>query len=168
LSRPRSALPQAARIAIFGIMTSAATGAPAAAQETVHIVVPSAVSFPVTDVARTTSGAPNPTTISFSGAVLGSGKALRVSVQADAFAFVAPSGSRIPASQVIWTTAGPVGGTGWNGTLGSSSYALVFQSDPARTSGHVDLAWALMAPGSGIRAGSHQLTIRWKLESIAP
>jgi hypothetical protein len=60
------------------------------------------------------------------------------------------------------------GGTGWNGTLGSSSYALVFQSDPARTSGHVDLAWTLAAPGSGIRAGNHQLTIRWKLESITP
>jgi hypothetical protein len=44
----------------------------------------------------------------------------------------------------------------------------VFQSDPARTSGHVDLAWTLAAPGSGIRAGTHQLTIRWKLESITP
>ena len=36
------------------------------------------------------------------------------------------------------------------------------------TSGHVDLAWSLAALGSGIRAGNHQLTIRWKVESIAP
>jgi hypothetical protein len=40
------------------------------------------------------------------------------------------------------------------------------QSDPARTSGHVDLGWTLAAPGSGIRAGNHHLTIRWKVESI--
>jgi hypothetical protein len=26
----------------------------------------------------------------------------------------------------------------------------------------------LAAPGSGIRAGEHQLTIRWIVESIAP
>jgi hypothetical protein len=43
-----------------------------------------------------------------------------------------PSGSSIPTSKVSWTTVGAAGGTGWSGTLGSSSYALVFQSDPAR------------------------------------
>jgi len=38
----------------------------------------------------------------------------------------------------------------------------------ALTSGRVDLGWPLAAPGSGIRAGTHQLTIRWKVESITP
>jgi hypothetical protein len=156
------------RIAMFSTLAWAATCASAAAQETVNIVVPSAVSFPVTDVTQSTSGGPSPTTISFANANLKPGKALRVSVQADGAAFTPPSGPGIPTSNVSWTMVGAAGGTGWSGTLGSSSYALVFQSDPARTSGHVDLAWTLAPPGSGIRAGTHQLTIRWKLESITP
>jgi hypothetical protein len=61
-------------IAIVGIMAWAA-GASAAAQETVNIEMPSLVSFPVTDVTRSTSGAPDPATISFSNANLSPGKA---------------------------------------------------------------------------------------------
>jgi hypothetical protein len=168
VSRLRLALRRPARIAIVGVMAWAATGDSVAAQETVTIEVPAAVSFQVTDVSVSTSSSPNPTTISVSNANLGAGKALRVSVQADTAAFTAPGGSSISVSKVSWTMVAASGGTAWNGTLSSSSYTLVFQSDPARTSGHVELAWTLTAPGSGIRAGTHQLTIRWKLESITP
>lgn len=153
---------------MLAIAAWAATVVSAGAQETVSIAVPSAVSFSVTDVSSSTSGSPSPTTISFSNASLNSGNALRVSVQADASAFTPPRGSSIPASKVTWSTLGAAGGTGWNGTLNSTSYALVFQSNPSPTSGHIDLEWTLAAPGSGVRAGIHQLTIRWKLESITP
>ena len=153
---------------MLGISAWAATVVSAGAQETVSIAVPSAVSFSVTDVSRSTAGSPSPTTISFSNASLNSGKALRVSVQADAAAFTPPSGASIPALNVSWSTVGAAGGTGWNGTLSATSYTLVFQSDPSPTSGHADLAWTLAAPGSGIRAGGHQLPIRWKVESITP
>jgi len=156
------------RIAVLVILAVAASVASAAAQETVAITVPSTVTFIVTDVSRSTSGAPNLTTIRFSNANLIPGKSLRVSVQAGAFGFTPPSGASIPASNVSWNNLGASGGTGWNGTLGSASYALVFQSDPASISGHVDLGWALAAPGGGIHAGNHQLTIRWKVESITP
>jgi hypothetical protein len=156
------------RIVVLGIAASAASVVCAGAQEMVSISVPPAINFQVTDVSRSTSGAPTATTISFSNAVLNSGRALRVSVKADAAAFTPPSGSSIPASNVAWTTLGASGGVGSNGTLGSSSYALVFQSQPATASGRVDLSWTLAAPGPGIRAGSHQLTIRWKVESITP
>lgn len=44
----------------------------------------------------------------------------------------------------------------------------IVPASPARTSGQVDLGWTLAAPGSLIRAGVHQLTIRWKIESITP
>jgi hypothetical protein len=158
----------ALRIAMLGIAAWAAAGVSAAAQETVSIAMPSAVSFSVTDVSRNTTGSPSPTTISFSNASLNSGKALRVSVQADAAAFTPPGGPSIPASKVSWSTLGAAGGTGWNGTLSSTSYTLVFQSDPSPTSGHVDVEWTLAAPGSVIRAGIHQLVIRWKVESITP
>jgi hypothetical protein len=159
--------PVALRIALLGCVAQAGAQS-AGAQETVTISVPLAVSFPVTDVSRSTSGAPDVTTVSFSNASLNPGRALRISVQPDAAAFTAPSGSSIAASNVSWTSLGANGGIGMNGTLSSSSYALVFQSDPTRTSGRIDLAWTLAPPGSGIRAGNHQLTIRWKVESIAP
>jgi hypothetical protein len=156
------------RIAMLGLTTLSGSVVAATAQETVGISVPWAISFAVTDVSRATSGAPSLTTIGFSNATLSSGKALRVSVQSDAATFSAPSGPAIPASNVSWTNQGASGGIGWNGTLSSSSYAVVFQGNPAATSGHLDLAWQLAAPGGGIRAGAHQLTIRWKFESIAP
>jgi hypothetical protein len=154
------------RIALLGIAALAAAAVRAGAQDTVNVSVPMAVTFTVTDVARSTSGAPGPARISFSNASL-DGRALRISVQADAASFTPPSGSSIPASKVSWSAAGN-GGLGMSGTLGSSSYAMVFQGNPATPSGHVDLGWTLAAPGSGIRAGVHQLTIRWKIESITP
>jgi hypothetical protein len=168
MSGSRSARSRAAHLAMLSLVAVAAAVVSAGAQETVSISVPMAVGFQVTDVSRSTGGAPNVTTLSFSNANLGAGKALRVSVQSDAAAFTPPGGAAIPASHVSWNNLGASGGIGMNGTLSSSSFALVLQSDPGRTSGHIDLGWTLAAPGSGIRAGTHQLTIRWKLESIAP
>ncbi len=89
-------------------------------------------------------------------------------MQADASAFTPPSGPGIPASNVTWSNLGASGGIGWNGALSASAYTLVFQSNPSPTSGHVDLGWTLTAPGAGIRAGMHDLTVRWKIESITP
>jgi hypothetical protein len=168
VSRLRSAVSPAIRIALLGIAALAAAVVCAGAQETVNVSVPMAVNFAVTDVTRSTSGAPSPVTISFSNSSLINGRALRISVQADAASFTPPSGSSIPASRVSWTSAGAHGGLGMNGILSSTSYAMVFQSNPATPSGYVDLAWTMAAPGSGIRAGVHQLTIRWKFESITP
>jgi hypothetical protein len=142
--------------------------APAAAQESVTIQVPSFVSFEVADVGVSTPGAPSPSGLSFSNAILIPGRVLRVSVQADAASFTPPNGPAIPVSKVSWSSLGAAGGTAWGGTLSSSSYALVFQSDPLTLAGRVDLAWTLAAIGSGIRAGLHQLTIRWKVESLTP
>jgi hypothetical protein len=164
----RSAGSLTVRVAMPGLVALAATVASATAQETVSIAVPPAVGFSVTDVSASTPGSPSPATISFSNASLNSGKSLRISVQADASAFTPPSGSSIPASKVSWTTLGAAGGVGMNGTLSATSYTLVFQSNPSPSSGHADLEWTLAAPGGGVRAGLHQLTVRWKLESIMP
>jgi hypothetical protein len=157
-----------ARIAALVMVVSVGGSVSAGAQETVSISVPMAVSFEVADVSRGTSGSPQLTTISLSNVALSPGRALRVSVQADSAAFTPPGGASIPASRVSWNNLGANGGVGLNGTLGSSFFALVFQGDPAMTSGRIDLGWTLAAPGSGIRAGTHQLTIRWKVESITP
>jgi hypothetical protein len=145
-----------------------ATGGPAAAQESVTIQVPSFVSFQVTDVSVATPGAPSPSTLSFSNAFLGPGRVLRVSVQADAASFTPPNGLGIPVTKVSWSSLGAAGGTAWDGSLSSSSYIVVFQSDPVTTQGHVGLAWSLAPPGNGIRAGQHGLTVRWKVEALTP
>lgn len=158
----------AKRVAVLGIGVSFAAVVAASGQETVSISVPFAVSFQVTDVSHSTSGTPGLTTVSFSNASLTPGKALRVSLQADAATFTPPGGASIPAASVSWNSLGASGGIGLSGTLAASSYMLVYQSDPARTSGHVDLEWTLAAVATGVRAGTHQLTIRWKVESITP
>ena len=82
MSRSRAARHAANRSARHCCLAAAVVSA--GAQETVTISVPLAVSFPVTDVSRSTSGTPSVTTVSFSNANLSPGKALRVSVQSDA------------------------------------------------------------------------------------
>lgn len=144
--------------------------APARAQETVDVLVPAAVSFGVTDVAAATPGSPDPTTLQFSSITLGSGHALRVGVRAEAASFAAPApgGSTIAASKVSWTTSGVQGGTGASGTLDAAAYGQVFQSTTTASSAQVDVHWTLAPVGGGVRAGAHDLTIRWKLESVVP
>jgi len=39
-------------------------------------------------------------------------------------------------------------------------------SDRDPISGRVDITWKLAPPPAGIRAGSHTLSITWKLESL--
>jgi hypothetical protein len=55
-----------------------------------------------------------------------------------------------------------------NGTLTKTSYAVVFEGQPLAAAGGVDVAWTLAAPGSTVRAGTHQVTLRWKIESFIP
>ena len=67
------------------------------------------------------------------------------------------------------------GSSGWSAEADRrrTRLATVLRADRTASTdlmlaGHVDLAWSLAAPGSGIRAGIHQLTIRWKLEVVTP
>ena len=140
----------------------------AAAQETVTVTLPAGIDFFVTDVSRSTSASASSTRIAFGNPNLNTGRALRLSVRADSATFEPPGGTRIPAALVSWVPLGASGGIGSAGTLTASSYGLVFQGDPGAASSHVDLGWVLGAPGGGIRAGLHQLTVRWKIESINP
>jgi hypothetical protein len=159
---------RAAVVAAVVLVVTTAFARAAAAQDTVNVTVPAGVEFYVTDVSRETAGAPAPTRISFSAPNLGQGKVLRLSLQADASTFVPPGGSPIQASLVSWTVSGASNGFAWPGTLSSSSYAVLFQSDQGASTAYADVAWLLAPLGPGVRAGIHQLTIRWKIESITP
>ena len=135
--------------------------------ESVKITVPAAVAFAVTNVSNNTTGTPNPTTVSFASLSVLSGRVLRISVKADGD-FTPASGAAIPASNVSWVTSSPTNGTGTNGTLSTSAYGQLFQSQLSKNSGSIRVAWTLAAPGGGIRSGAHTLTLRWKLESVVP
>ena len=135
----------------------------------VNVTVPAFVSFAVTRVNVSTTGSPNPFTISFTKADHFNKLAFRISVKAVASSFTPPAGSSIPASKVSWTIYGAQGGTGYNGTLSSTAYTIVYQSVKEPSSGSVSLTWSLGAPGaSGLRAGDHTLQLTWLLEAVVP
>lgn len=143
-------------------------GARASARaDTVDISVPATVSFFVTDVSSPTRGNPSPTPVIFSNASLKKDRGVRLSIRADGN-FTGPGGSTIPASHVSWAIASATGGFGFAGTLGTTSFTELFQAFADTPAGGVELAWSL-APISGpVRAGTHTLSVRWRIESVKP
>lgn len=137
----------------------------ASSAEDVKITIPAAVGFAVTNVSIATTGSPAAGTVSFTQLNVTGSHVLRISVKADSD-FVPPSGSAIPASKLSWTTSSASNGTGNNGTLSTSTYNQLFVSAATKKSGSVNVTWSLAAPGTGIRAGTHLLTVRWKLEAF--
>ena len=59
-------------------------------------------------------------------------------------------------------------GIGINGTMSTSTYTPVYESQVLAVTGRVDLTWTLAAPGASIRAGTHQALLRWKFEVFTP
>ena len=141
--------------------------APSQLPQTVRVTVPAMVAFSVTNVSVATLASTGATPVSFDLALLGLGRALRISVKADAD-LTPPSGTAIPASNVSWQTSNVTGGVGVNGVLSKTAYTQVYQGNVGALSGHVDLTWTLSPPGSAIRAGTHQGLLRWKFESVIP
>lgn len=133
--------------------------------ETVSVITPTFVTFSVSDVSTTTVASPSTATVSFSDGQLDSGRHLRVSVIADSANFTPPTDASIPASKVTWTISGSSGGNGYSGTLSDSTYSTVFDSVVDPVSGSVDIVFRLEGPGSGIRAGDHDLSLRWQFTS---
>ena len=143
--------------------------AAAAPPPSVDVTVPASVIFAVTRVNVSTTGSPNPFTISFTNANHFNKLAFRISVKAVASSFTPPAGSSIPASKVSWSIYSAQGGTGYNGTLSSTAYTIVYQSVLEPKSGGVSLTWSLAAPGAGgLRAGNHTLSLSWLLEAVVP
>ena len=138
------------------------------AQETVNIVLPANVSFDVVDVNEETEA--DSVALSYTEANLNSGNYLRISIKADTANFARPAnaGDYIAASSVPWTTSNASGGSGFNGTLSSVTYNIVYESDGNPSSGSLSINFKLAAPGSGIRAGEHALNCTWKIESLTP
>jgi hypothetical protein len=138
----------------------------AARCQSVSLDFPAVVNFDVSDVGRASSGSPDPFTLRFSSAMLGAGSSLRISVKANAANFTPPSGAAIPSANLSWTIQSATGGAGSPGTLSAASYSVVYLSTANPVSGSVGMRWSLAAPGAGIRAGLHTLTMTWKVEAL--
>lgn len=133
--------------------------------EQVAILAPASVTFHVTDVSATTGS--GTVSVSYSGASLGAGKVLRVSVRAGAASFSTPAGAAISSGGVTWTASGASGGSGFSGTLSAGSHCTVYQSNPNPASGGFSLTFRLAPPGGGVKAVEQSLTLEWLFESVA-
>jgi len=136
------------------------------AQQLVTVTVPAGAAFSVNDVGSTTTGTPNPFHVSYANALLFlPGQSLRISVKADSSTFSGPGATHIAATNVTWT-ASTSNGTASGGTLSSAVYNEVYRkTNPS--SGSVDVVWKLdPIAASGLRSGTHTLTVRWKFEAF--
>jgi hypothetical protein len=138
----------------------------ASTHESVRITVPPSVTFRVINLSSSTQ-ALGPSVISFSNAQLRPGRALRISVRAEARRFLAPFGPTINVHDVTWRATNAVNGTGFNGGLDRNAEE-VYESVANAASGGVTLEWTLAPPPAGIAAGSHTVLLRWRLTAVNP
>jgi hypothetical protein len=135
--------------------------------DSVTVVVGSSTSFNITNIAGSSSASPT-VTVSYSSASLASGNRLQISVKANSANFSTTKGSSIAANKVSWTVSGSSGGgSGFSGTLSSTSWTPVFITNRNPTSGSVSLQFSLGAPGSGIKAVTQTLGLQWQLSSTS-
>ena len=146
------------------------SAAPLSAQpRSVTITIPAGVSFTVNNISTSTPGVPGSMNISFTNTVnFKKNDSFNISVKADTASFSGPPGTTnpIPASAVAWTAATTYG-VAVGGTLSSSAYSHVYASPNDPLTGDVTLHWTLgPLTAAGLRAGTHTLTVRWRLEFL--
>jgi hypothetical protein len=142
-------------------------GAASASAQNVTVSIPGAEAFIVPNVQVSAAGTTS-LTITWSTNGNFQGNHLRISVQADAANFTAPSAGRSPiaVNKASWTVASATNGTGSSGTVSSTAYTAVYNSGNGKKSGSVTLNWTLAALGADLRSGTHHVTLRWRLESV--
>ena len=160
----------------FGVVvtlpdTSQTTTLNAEVGEQADVTVPAAISFTVSDVSSSTASSSQ--SVSATTIVLDDGKALKISLQANAADFTPPTGgtNTWAAADVTWDAPTWTGGTGSAGTLSSSAYNTVAQTDASPVSDFLStssLKLTLAAKSTVDRAGLHTLVTTWKFESITP
>ena len=149
--------------------TSQTTTLNANCGEQANVTAPTAITFAVSDVSQPTLSTNQ--AVSATSIVLGSGKALKVSLQANAANFTPPVGGAITwaASDVSWDAPAWTGGTGSVGTLSSGAFNTVSQSTAnAPELSTTALVFTLAAEPTVTSAGTHSLVTTWKFESITP
>ena len=135
--------------------------------ERARVTVPTVVTFQVPNVSATTEAISGSTVISFDQAILTPGRGLRLSVKADSD-LTRADGGPVPSATIAWRTSGASNGVGINGVLNKSSFTPVYQSNALVDSGRVTLTWSITLGGTSYRAGTHQVLVRWRVDSAIP
>lgn len=157
-----------AGVLLLGVLLWLVTAPVAQAQpRRVTITIPAGIAFSVPNISVSTPSVPTSTTVAFTTANFRRADNFNVSVRADAAFFLGPFGTQvIPASRVSWTATTP-SGVASNGTMSSASWVQVFASPNQPANGSVTMTWTLgPLTAAGLRAGTHTLTVRWRLEFL--
>ena len=136
-------------------------------QEAARVSVPPLILFEVHDPRATTEAVTGATTITFDDAVIAPGRVLRISVKAEGD-LTRADGGPAPDAVISWRTSGASNGVGVHGVLGKGAYTQVFQANAAARSGGVSVTWSIAFSGAPPRAGTHQVALRWRIDSVVP
>ena len=149
-------------LALLGIVSGRAASQN---QHQVTVQIPPSAGFMVNDVSAVTQAAPF--TIRLTNIKLrGPAKTIRIAVQAMSPTFTPPSGPAMPASLVFWTVGPTANGIGSGGVLSHTSFTNVVTTTHNAKNASAAINWNLAAPGPGIRAGIHTLTVNWRIEAF--
>ncbi|CAN5673722.1 hypothetical protein BH18ACI5_BH18ACI5_29880 [soil metagenome] len=135
--------------------------------ETARVTVPAVIVFEVNDIGATSDAITGVTVISFDQTSLTPGRALRLSAKADGD-LTRADGGPVPVATITWRTSAVSNGAGVNGTLSKTAFTEVYQSNILVTSGSVTVTWSVALSGTPMRAGPHQLSLRWRVDSVVP
>lgn len=148
--------------------SSQSTTMTASVSEQADVSVPATISFPVTDIASSTSA--SAASVSASNIALDSAtKQLKISVQADAAAFTPPVGGATTwaAADVTWNAATWTSATGASGTMSAGAFGEVATCTADTASCSTSGLVFTLAPNTSVkRSGDHTLSVTWKFESI--
>jgi hypothetical protein len=136
-------------------------------QEAARVSVPPLILFEVHDPRVTTEAATGATTITFDDAAISPGRVLRISVKAEGD-LTRGDGAPSADATISWRTSGASNGIGVNGVLAKSAFTQVFQANAAARSGSVSVTWSIAFNGAAPRAGTHQVALRWRIDSVIP
>ena len=152
---------------IVGLTLAAGSTVLAQGNSRATVQIPTGAGFNVNNVSAVTTATPAPFSIRLTDIRLSSpNRSVRVSVRAAAPDFTPPNGPAMPSSLVFWSTSNPQNCTGINGTLTDTSFTPVLDTIKNPKTASVDVTWRLAAPGPSIRAGTHSLTVVWRIESF--
>lgn len=148
--------------------TSQTTAVSVTVSEQARVVVPSGITFSVTNVGASTAASAASVTVD--QIVLASAtKQLKVTLKADASSFTPPVGGATTwaAADVTWSAAAWTAAVGSAGTLSSAAYNTVATCDANATACSTSaLVFTLAAKPAVQRSGTHTLVVTWKFESI--
>jgi hypothetical protein len=150
----QSALPQTPTTTLTANVSEQAT-----------VTTPATITFTVNNISAPSASSAS---VSASNVVLVDGHSLKISLQANAANFTAPTGGTTTygAGDVSWASTGWTNASGSAGTLSTSFQTVATCTANATGCSNGALGFSLAAHAGIDRAGAHSLVVTWKFESI--